>query len=101
MAKKRTSLDSILTTASRPGKPPTLPAPPLPALPAKQGKRPGVKQQTVYLTTAVHEQLRRLAFEERARMHDYLMEGLDRVFQARGLPSTTELLGRSNQDNGE
>ncbi|MHB1425659.1 MAG: hypothetical protein ACYC3I_21025 [Gemmataceae bacterium] len=66
MAKKRTSLDSILTTESRPGKSPTLPAPPLPAQLSKQSKRPGVKQQTVYLPTAVHEQLRRLAFEERA-----------------------------------
>ena len=56
------------------------------------GKRPGVKQQTAYLPEAVYEQLRRLAFEERRKMHDYLMEGLDLVFEKRGLPAIAELL---------
>lgn len=48
-------------------------------------------QQTAYLPRPVHEQLRRLAFDERHKMHDYLMEGLDLVFQKRGLPSLNEL----------
>ena len=56
------------------------------------GKRPGVKQQTAYLPEAIYEQLRRLAFEERRKMHDYLMEGLDLVFEKRGLPAIAELL---------
>ena len=50
-----------------------------------------MKQQTVYLPLPVYEQLRRLAFEERVKMHQLLMEGLDRVFQARGLPGLREL----------
>ena len=53
--------------------------------------RRSVKQQTVYLPLPVYEQLRRLAFEERVKMHALLMEGLDRVFHARGLPSLMEL----------
>jgi hypothetical protein len=53
-----------------------------------------VVQQTVYLPPEVHEQLRRLAFEERRRMHDYLLEGLDRVFTERGLKSIEELLNK-------
>ncbi|MEZ5834949.1 MAG: ribbon-helix-helix domain-containing protein [Geminicoccaceae bacterium] len=53
-------------------------------------KKP-IKQQTVYLPVPVYEQMRRLAFEERCKMHDLLMEGLDRVFRDRGLPAMDEL----------
>lgn len=91
--KKRTSLDSVFqgdageasaspkTTASSP--PPT------------KGKRPGIKQQTAYLPLPVYQQLRRLAFEEEQKMHDLLMEGLDRVFADRGLPSIKEITKES------
>jgi hypothetical protein len=54
-------------------------------------KRPNVKQHTAYLPLAVHEQLRKLAFEENRKMHDYLVEGLDRVFADRGLPALKDL----------
>ena len=54
-------------------------------------RRPDVKQQTVYLPLPVYEQLRRLAFEERVKMHQLLMEGLDRVFRDRGLPDLEAL----------
>tara|TARA_B100000965_G_scaffold215949_2_gene180615 strand:- start:21187 stop:21447 length:261 start_codon:yes stop_codon:yes gene_type:complete len=57
-----------------------------------KSKRPKVKQQTVYLPLPVYEQLRTLAFEERRKMHDYLLEGLDRVFTDRGLPPVQALL---------
>jgi hypothetical protein len=43
------------------------------------------------LPLAVHEQLRKLAFEEDRKMHDYLVEGLDRVFADRGLPAVKNL----------
>ena len=52
-------------------------------------------QQTVYLPPAVHDQLRELAFSERAKMHTLIMEGLDAVFRARGLKSIEELTGKS------
>ncbi len=95
--KKRTSLDAVLGEMVE--GPASLPAPvPEPRTPAaakpsdrQSGKRPRVKQQTAYLPLPVYEQLRHLAFEERTKMHDYLMEGLDRVFQDRGLPSIAEL----------
>ena len=48
-------------------------------------------QQTAYLPPQVHEQLRHLAHEERVKMHDLLLEGLDLVFKERGLPSIEEL----------
>jgi len=58
------------------------------------GRRPGLKQQTAYLPEPVYEQLRALAFEERRKMHDLLMEGLDMVFKQRGLRSIEDLTGR-------
>ncbi|MCX7087152.1 MAG: hypothetical protein NTV00_03760 [Methylococcales bacterium] len=55
------------------------------------GNRPDVKQQTAYIPLPVYDQLRRLAFEEERKMHDYLMEGLDLVFKNRGLPAINEI----------
>jgi hypothetical protein len=55
-------------------------------------KRPGITQQTAYLPHPVYEQLRRLGFEEKRKMHSYLLEGLDRVFADRGLPTIKDLL---------
>ena len=98
MARKRTSLSSVLAgdaTASEGEKQVALQAAleHAEALAERegQGRRPGIKQQTAYLPEPVYEQLRRLAFEERRKMHDYIIEGLDRVFRDRGLASITEL----------
>jgi hypothetical protein len=101
---KRTSLDAIFADAVRDA-PPL--APPADAAADRAGLGPGHeparerrhrrtfesqhKKQSVYLGAPVYEQLRRLAFEERRKMHDYLIEGLDSVFRARGLPSIAEL----------
>lgn len=90
MSRKRTSLEALLRETPEPAPPPANP----PAEPARTGRRPGVRQQTVYLPIPVYEQLRRLAFEERVKMHSLLMEGLDRVFRDRGLPSIAELRAR-------
>jgi len=79
-----------MTRAVDEQKPAITPAPVL-VEPAESGNRPGVKQQTAYLKLPIYEQLRRLAFEERAKMHDYLIEGLDLVFLKRGLPGVKEL----------
>ena len=84
---KRTSLDVILGDA--PVEPGT-PEAPAPAIREKAPKRQ-IKQQTLYLPLPVYEQLRRLAFEERVKMHALVMEGLDRVFRDRGLEGLDEL----------
>ena len=52
-----------------------------------------IQHTTVYVPKVVYEQWRELAFTERKKMHDYLLEGLDRVFQNRGLKSIEELTG--------
>jgi len=102
-SKKRTSLDAIF------GKEEASSAPPVERVakggeemsrsavgqPKREGKphlkRPTVKQHTAYLPLSVHEQLRKLAFEENRKIHTYLLEGLDRVFAARGLPAIENL----------
>jgi hypothetical protein len=99
-ARKRTSLEALLRPPlpAGPGEEPAPPAPP-PATAAASPRRP-VKQQTVYLPLPVYEQLRRLAFEERVKMHGLLMEGLDRVFRDRGLPGLDELGERGPDEAG-
>ena len=91
MSKKRTSLDSIMTRAVDKRKSDRGAGSHTPDAQAGFGNRPGVKQQTAYLKIPVYEQLRRLAFEERAKMHDYIIEGLDLVFRKRGLPGIKDL----------
>ena len=85
MPKKRTSLDALELqpeeTAELDPQPEEL----------KKPAKSKIVQQTAYLPARVHEQLRRLAFEERAKMHDYILEGLDLVFQKLGLPSISDL----------
>jgi hypothetical protein len=102
--KKRTSLDAIF------GEPvEDAPAPASRIMPATAGDGPKPRQepapqrtrlrtfedrhwkQSAYLSDPVREQLRTLAYNERRKMHDYLMEGLELVFRKRGLPSIAEL----------
>jgi hypothetical protein len=94
---RRTVLSGIVTPlVSEP--PADAPAAVAPAAPAQASRRSVTKdatvQQTVYLPPAVHEQLRELAFTERAKMHTLLLEGLDDVFRSRGMKSIAELTGK-------
>jgi len=77
-----------------PPSPPTRATAERPPNRAGNRRRPGLKQQTAYLPEPVYEQLRALAFEERRKMHDLLMEGLDMVFKQRGLRSIENLTNR-------
>jgi hypothetical protein len=92
MSRKRTSLSAVLGTAEEV---PSTAAAAAERPPNHGGtRRPGLKQQTAYLPEPVYEQLRALAFEERRKMHDLLMEGLDMVFKQRGLRSIEDLTGK-------
>jgi len=105
-AKKRTSLDAVFAAEELPAENPpkksgsktkaleTAKAEVVHIQPQERAggsKRHSVKQHTAYLPLGVHEQLRKLAFEENRKMHDYLMEGLDRVFADRGLPTIKDI----------
>ncbi len=57
----------------------------------KPEKQKDIAKTSVYVPRAVFEQWRELAFTENKKMHDYLVEGLERVFEDRGLKSFNEL----------
>ena len=58
-----------------------------------QGRETPGRQATNSLPAGSHLRTAPAAgFEERRKMHDYLMEGLDLVFEKRGLPAIAELL---------
>jgi hypothetical protein len=96
----RTNLAAIVAgdvvPAVRPEEPPApLPAPP-PAVPV--GPRPGTlkartHQFSLYLEPAVHEKLREIAYVERVKIHQLVMEGVDLLLKARGQPSVKQLTG--------
>jgi hypothetical protein len=76
-------------------------APPDATLPPRRADAPrvvapGAKKPSVYLTAPVYEQLRTLAFEERRKMHDYLLDGLDLLFRQKGLPSIADLNAKAD-----
>ena len=79
-AKKRTSLEDVFSGE------PNIQEDKSPAPSQHPSEKSTIHRQTVYLPHSVYEQLRQLAFDERLKMHDYLMQGLDLVFQNKGLP---------------
>lgn len=59
------------------------------AKPAK-GEAEALKT-SLYLSRAVHDKLREIAFHERKRVHDLVLEGLDLMLEKRRYPSTAEI----------
>ena len=49
------------------------------------------KQMSVYLEPVVYDQLRDIAFSERAKMHALMLEALDLLFKHRGALSIKQL----------
>jgi spore germination protein GerM len=49
------------------------------------------KKLTLYLPEPVREELRVLAFAERVKQHDLVMEAIDMLFKSRGIKSISEL----------
>jgi hypothetical protein len=54
-------------------------------------ERPPVIHSSLYLPESVYEALRKIAFDERAKIHDLVMEGIDAVLRRRGYPSIDTL----------
>jgi hypothetical protein len=50
-----------------------------------------VVHSSVYFPTPVYEVLRKVAFDERTKIHDLVMEGIDTILQRRGYPSIERL----------
>ena len=49
------------------------------------------KQLSVYLEPSVHDQLRDIAYTERTKIHQLMLESLDLLFKARGALSIDQL----------
>lgn len=99
-AKKRTSLDMLIAPVSEPkaatvkksnAKPKKEASETAAAKPTED--KGDVVKSSMYIPKPVYEQLRNLAFDERKKIHDYVVEGIDRVFADRGLKPIAELLG--------
>jgi hypothetical protein len=46
--------------------------------------RPGIVHSSVYLPVAIHEALREVAFRERLKIHDIILEGIEMALRNRG-----------------
>ncbi|MEX6509172.1 hypothetical protein [Jiella sp. M17.18] len=66
-------------------------APPKPEKAEKE-----VIKTSTYLPRPVHDVLREIAFHERSKVHDLLMEGIEHILKTRRHPSVAELKERSD-----
>jgi hypothetical protein len=66
---------------------------PTPSAPRKasEGARPEIVHSSLYLPEPVYEALRRVAFEERCKIHDVVMEGIGLALRKRGYPALDDL----------
>jgi hypothetical protein len=53
----------------------------------RQTERPSIVHTSLYLPEPVYEALRKIAFEERLKIHDVVLEGIDLALRRRGYPS--------------
>jgi len=61
------------------------------AVKASRWTRADIKHTSVYLPEAAYEALRQVAFDERCKIHDLLMEGVELVLKKRGYPALADM----------
>jgi hypothetical protein len=52
---------------------------------------PATVHTSLYLPGPVYEALRKIAYDERVKIHDVVIEGIDAAFRRRGYPSVERL----------
>jgi hypothetical protein len=62
-----------------------------PAKPLGRQPRSEIVHTSVYLPEATYEALRRVAFDERCKIHDLVLEGVELVLKKRGYPTNAEM----------
>lgn len=64
---------------------------------ASSAAKPGTEmfRTSLYISRAVHDVLREIAFHERKKVQELVMEGLDHVLQKRRHPSSAEIVTRA------
>jgi hypothetical protein len=54
-------------------------------------ERSSIVHSSLYLPEPVYEALRKIAFDERVKIHDLVLEGIDAALRRRGYPSVESL----------
>jgi hypothetical protein len=54
-------------------------------------ERPSTVHSSLYLPEPIYESLRKIAFDERIKIHDLVLEGIDAALRRRGYPSVESL----------
>ena len=67
------------------------------AKPAGRWTRPDIKHTSVYLPEAAYEALRQVAFDERRKIHDLLIEGVELALKKRGYPALADMKAKSHR----
>jgi hypothetical protein len=67
------------------------------AKPAGRWPRSDIKHTSVYLPEAAYEALRQVAFDERRKIHDLLMEGVELALKKRGYPTLADMKAKSQR----
>jgi hypothetical protein len=62
-----------------------------PVKPASRWSRPDIKHTSVYLPEVAYEALREVAFDERRKIHDLLIEGVELALKKRGYPALADM----------
>jgi hypothetical protein len=57
-----------------------------PGMARTETERPSIVHSSQYLPEPVYEALRRIAFEERLKIHDVVLDGIDAALRRRGYP---------------
>jgi hypothetical protein len=57
----------------------------------KPSDKPAIVHSSLYLPEAVYEALRKIAYDERLKIHDLVLEGIDAALRRRGYPSIESL----------
>lgn len=55
---------------------------------------------SLYLPGSVYEALRKIAYDERVKIHDVVMDGIDGALRRRGYPSIDNLKGKKGDASG-
>jgi hypothetical protein len=63
----------------------------------KQVERPSIVHTSLYLPEPVYEALRKIAFEERLKIHDVVLQGIDLALRRRGYPSVENVKARKRR----
>ena len=91
----------VVAVEPAPAAPAPAPAAPIRSAPVRAPRgttlRARTKQLSLYLEEPVYEELRNLAFSERVKMHQLIVEGVDLMLRKRGHPSIKDLMKKANQ----